>query len=584
MSRHRRLTTHGAALLAVLVALLPALLAGCSTVPTSSPTVQITQMAEPTDVAVGIEPLGPEPGAAPEEVVRGFIDASASVVRNHPVARQYLTDEAADSWSDSDGVTVISQDYAPVQTQAGTVEVTGTLVGSVDERGVFTVGTGSVYTRSFTLSDDSGEWRITDPPKGLLLLEPDFARTYDHVNAYFLDPTGTRVVPDPRYLVTGEAQPNALVERLVAGPSPTISAGVVNPLEGAELRSTVSVSDRTATVDLSWPADVTEPTLRAGAAQLTWSLSQLQLTSVTVLRDGQPLGLADVPDAQGTEDWAAFDPDFAPVGAVGHYLDAGGLRLASDGSPAPGPAGAGAYGLASAAVSVDGRTSQLGLMAGVSTTVSPSGAPATLFAGPYGDGLAPVLTGGSFTDPTTAGTRPEVWTVLDGTEVVRLPSGGSPQTVSATTLAGLGRATAFQLSPDGVRAAVVIQGAEGGQVYVGTVVRDEDAVSVRDWRSVAPTVRQVVDVAWRNAGLLTLLAGDPSTERTVPFTVGVDGWELTPGTTSGLPGQPTAIAAAPGRQPLVSADGTMWQLAGGNWVTLVRGEEPRPGTAPFYPI
>jgi hypothetical protein len=301
-----------------------------------------------------------------------------------------------------------------------------------------------------------------------------------------------------------------------------------------------------------------------------------------VLRDGQDLALPGVPAVQSTADWVALDPDFAAVGAVGHYLDAGALRLATDGSPAPGPAGAGDYALVSAGVSVDTRTSQLGLMAGVSASVP--GAPATLFAGPYGGDLAPVLTGGSFTDPTTAGTRPEVWTVRDGTEVVRLPAGGSPQTVGATTMAGLGRATTFQLSPDGVRAAVVIQGAHGGQVYVGTVVRDDDAVSVRDLRSVAPTVGQVVDVAWRNAGLLMLLAGDPSTQRTVPYTVGVDGWELTTTTTAGLPGQATAVAAAPGRQPLVSAGGTMWTLAGGTWVTLVRGAEPRTGTAPFYPM
>jgi hypothetical protein len=570
---------------ALLLALgLTALVAGCSTVPTASPTIQITQVAEPTDAAVGVEPLSPEAGAAPEEVVRGFIDASASVVRNHPVARQYLAADAAANWSDSDGVTVISQDYAPVQSQPGTVVVTGTLVGTVDERGVFTVGTGTVYSHTFTLSEDSGEWRITDPPDGLLLLQPDFARTYEQLDAYFLDPTGTRVVPDPRYLVGGEAQPNALVERLLSGPSPLLAAGVVNPLAGAELRSTVSVSDTTATVDLTFPPDVSDATLEAASAQLTWSLSQLDLTTVRVLRDGQDLGLAGVPVAQSTADWVALDPDFAAVGAVGHYLADGGLRLATDGSPAPGPAGAGAYGLVSAAVTVDPRTSELGLMAGVSTAVSPTGAPATLFAGPYGGDLAPILPGGSFTDPTTAGTRTEVWTVRDGVEVVRVPAGGSPQTVGATTMAGLGRATAFQLSPDGVRAAVVIQGPQGGQVYVGTVVRADDAVSVRDLRSVAPTVRQVVDVAWRNAGLLTLLAGDPSTERTVPYTVGVDGWELTTTTTSGLPGQPTAIAAAPGRQPLVSANGTMWTLAGGNWVTLVRGAEPRPGAAPFYPM
>jgi hypothetical protein len=569
---------RSAALLALVLA---ALLAGCSTVPTSSPTIQITQVAGPSDAAVGIEPLSPETGAAPEEVVRGFIDASASVVRNHPVARQYLSTDAATGWSDSDGVTVLSQDYAAVQTQPGSVLLTGTLVGNVDQRGVFTVGTGSVYTRTFALSDDSGEWRITDPPDGLLLLQPDFARTYEQVDAYFLDPTGTRVVPDPRYLVTGEAQPNALVERLLAGASPLLAAGVLNPLGGAELRSTVSVSGTTATVDLTWPVDVTDATLESAFAQLAWSLSQLEVNSVVMLRDGQEVGLPDVPASASTADWAALDPDVAPVGAVGHYLDAGGLRLAGDGSPTPGPAGSGVYGLVSAAVIVDARTNQLGMMAGVS---APPSAPATLFAGPYDGDLAPILTGGSFTEPTTAGTRPEVWTVLDGTQVVRLPAGGTSQTVSATTMAGLGRATAFQLSPDGVRAAVVIQGPEGGQVYVGTVVRDEDTVSVRDLRSIAPTVQQVVDVAWRNAGLLMLLAGDPSTERTVPYTVGVDGWALVTNTTSGLPGQPTSLAAAPGRQPLVSANGTMWQLSGGTWVTLVRGSEPRPGSAPFYPM
>jgi hypothetical protein len=66
--------------------------------------------------------------------------------------------------------------------------------------------------------------------------------------------------------------------------------------------------------------------------------------------------------------------------------------------------------------------------------------------------------------------------------------------------------------------------------------------------------------------------------------VGIDGFGLTVVTTSGLPRQPTAITAAPLRQALVSAGGSIWQLAGGTWVTLVRGAEPLPGTAPFYPI
>ena len=571
---------------AALAGLAAVLLAGCSTVPSSSPVTRITQIAQPPADAVGIEPQAPEPGATPEEIVRGFIDANASTVRNHPVARQYLGEAAAASWSDSDGVTVISGDYAPVQAQAGTVQVTAEEIGAVDERGIFAVGSAGVYARTFTLTDESGEWRITDPPDGLLLLLPDFTRTYEQIDVYFLDPTGSRVVPDPRYLVDGEAQPNAVVERLLSGPSPAVGAGVLNPLGGAGLRSTVAVTGQTATVDLSFPAGTGDEVVSAAAGQLVWSLQQEQLglQTVEVLRDGQPLGLPDVPDRQSVSDWPALDPDAAPPNAVGHYLADGGLRRAPDGTPAPGPVGTGVYGLSSAAVSVDPRTGQLGLTAGVSTTNSPTGAPAALFAGPYDGDLAWVLDGASFTEPTTPGTRSEVWTVRDGTDVVRLPAGGSPQAVSAPTLAGLGRATTFQLSPDGVRAAVVIEGSDGGRLYVGTVVRTADAVSVRDLRSIAPSVRQVVDVAWRNAGLLMVLAGDSGAQRTVPYTVGVDGFGLTPVITNGLPEQATALAAAPGRQPLAVAKGTVWQLAGGTWATLVRGAPPLAGQAPFYPM
>ncbi len=50
-----------------------------------------------------------------------------------------------------------------------------------------------------------------------------------------------------------------------------------------------------------------------------------------------------------------------------------------------------------------------------------------------------------------------------------------------------------------------------------------------------------------------------------------------------LPDEATDIAAAPGRPALASAGGTMYQLDGTTWTTLVRGEPFFPGTAPFYP-
>ncbi|SDG68857.1 LpqB family beta-propeller domain-containing protein [Klenkia brasiliensis] len=555
-------------------------LAGCGTVPDSSAPVQITQVAEPPG-DIGIEALPPVAGASPEEVVRGFVDAMASTTRNHPVARQYLTREAAGEWDDTDGVTVISADYAPVASADGSVTLTAGLVGKVDTQGSFTVGAGQAFAFTFALTEEDGEWRIANPTDGLVQLEPDFARTYDQVNAFFLDPTGTRVVPDPRFLVSGESQPTALVDRLLVGPSTAVAAGVVNPAAGVELRSNVAVDQQVATVDLTGLPTGGADALNVLCAQLVWSLDQLDdVRAVRVTVDGEPVDLPGVPDVQTVDDWASFDPDAVPAASVGHYVADGALRTVTAGEVVPGAAGTGQLGLVSAAVTADARTNELGTTVAVAVV----GGSTTLLAGPYGGDLTAVLTAGSFTVPTVSATREEVWTVRDGTEVIRVPATGSPQTVSATTLPGLGPARVFRLSPDGVRAAVVVDGPDGGQLLVGTVVRDDDQVAVRDLRAVAPDLSQVVDVAWRTASSLVVLAGARDEDGTGPYTVGVDGWGLDALSSAGLPAQPTAVAAAPSRPVLVVAGGTLWQLAAGTWSTLVRGQGPVAGGSPFYPL
>jgi hypothetical protein len=298
--------------------------------------------------------------------------------------------------------------------------------------------------------------------------------------------------------------------------------------------------------------------------------------------DGEPVDVDGVPDEEQTRgDWPAFDPDAVPVDAVGHYLNAGALHTVTSGQPVPGPAGTGGYGLSRAAVSADPRSGELTFLAGVQQNA----AGATLLAGPYAGDLAPVLSGSTLTTPTVAATRAEAWVVRNGADVVRVPAGGAAQAVSAPTLVGLGEAQVLKLSPDGVRAALVVEGPGGPSLYVGTVVRSPDGVvDLRDLREIAPALSQVSDVTWRDSGDLYVLAGDAAEDRIVPYQVGVDGWGLTDVPTAGLPAQAASIAAAPTRQPLVTAGGTIWQLAGGTWVTLVRGQEPLPGSAPFYPL
>jgi hypothetical protein len=271
------------------------------------------------------------------------------------------------------------------------------------------------------------------------------------------------------------------------------------------------------------------------------------------------------------------------VEAVGHYVDGGALRTSAEGEPAPGPAGEGAYRLTAAAAATDAASGELSFLVGVTV---PGQDRSELLAGSYGGRLASVLTGRTFTPPTVAATRTEVWTVRNGTEVVRVPAGATPQTVTATSLLGLGGVRQLQLSPDGVRAALVVEALSGPALFLGTVVRGEDGtVVLRDLHEVAPDLTGVSDAAWRDSGRLIVLADAPSGEGTAPVEVDVDGYGLTEVPTSGLfDREPTSVAAAPGRQPLVSADGTMWELIGGTWFTLVRGQEPLPGTEPFYPL
>jgi hypothetical protein len=572
--------TRGAwARCAPVMALLLALV-GCSTVPTASSTVQITQAPSRPAESVGIEPLPPEAGATPEEIVRGFIDAAASVRPGHPVAKQHLTPQAARSWSDEAAITVIGPDYATVATEAGAVALTANPVGTVDPRGVFIVGGIGVFTRQFDVEKVDGEWRISNPPNGLIILQPDFERLYVERDAFFLDPTGQRVVPDPRLLIKGDAQPTALVQRLLDGPSGPIAAGVKNPLTGVQLRNSVTIDDQSAVVDLTGLPVDPAPVLSQICAQIVWTLSPMSQT-VEIRVDGEPVHIDGVPPQQTREDWAAFDPDSVPVDGVGHYLSGGALHTVTTGAPTPGPAGTGAYGLSSAAVSAEPRTGKLSFLVGVHADAGG----AVLYAGPYDKELAPVLTGSSLSAPTVAATRSEAWVVRDGTDVVRVPAGAAPQAVNAPTLQGLGRADVLRLSPDGVRAALVVDGPGGMGLYVGTVVRAQNgSVELRDLRDVAPSLSRVGDVAWRDSGTLLVLAGDEREDRVDAYQLGVDGWGLSTVPSAGLPSQPESVAAAPTRQPLVDAGGTIWQLAGGTWVTLVRGAEPLPGTAPFYPI
>ena len=90
---------------------------------------------------------------------------------------------------------MLSPDYATVATKADAITLSAIPVGTVDPRGVFTVAGTGLFTRQFNLAQVDGEWRITDPPDGLIILEPDFERLYVTRDAFFIDPTSSGWCP-----------------------------------------------------------------------------------------------------------------------------------------------------------------------------------------------------------------------------------------------------------------------------------------------------------------------------------------------------------------------------------------------------
>lgn len=154
------------------------LVTGCGVVPSSliaqvpdrGPIVQGEQIdVTPQSQFIRVIARGPQPGMTPMDVVRGFLDASASFDGDHAVARQYLTPMANKAWDTSAGVTIY--DGVPRLSGSGqTVWLQAATSGRISPIGSFTVANpGSQMSLGFWLTSTDGEWRISRLPQGLVL-------------------------------------------------------------------------------------------------------------------------------------------------------------------------------------------------------------------------------------------------------------------------------------------------------------------------------------------------------------------------------------------------------------------------------
>lgn len=573
MSR-RPTTTARLAALALLTLL--ALLAGCAQIPTSGPVRSGRELGfNQADSYVRALPPAPRRGADPVEIVRGFLDASASFEDDYVIARLYLDPGARESWDPGKGITVYDtgEGFALTPEERGAVRMSAPRLATISAEGVRRpAAPDATVSETFGLTRVEGQWRINRVPNGLLLTDIDVSRSYRPLNVYFLDPSQQILVPDPVFVPKSPGTSTALVKRLLRGPSGWLDPGVTSAFPvGTALSGSVPVENGIAEVDLNEVALSASPKAReALSAQLVWTLGQIEdVQAVRITVGGSPYSVHGAGDVQPRESWQAFDPSALPSDALPYIVRDGRLGLLDDDrfTALAGPLGTGKTRLLEPAL-----TPRADLVAGLTEDRT------TLLAGPVGAEPARRLTGGELTGPS--------WDVLSTAWVADrskpgqlwlVPRSGEPVKVVVDDLTDV-PITAVRVARDGTRIALVAGTGDKAALFVGAIARGdkrENPARVEGLLRLAPLITSVTDVEWAEAGRLAVLGRVGRADPTI-YLVDLDGEAVTAAPALSAV---VSLAAAPRPLPTIAAtaDGQIYRLVGRRWVLA------GPGAMPLYP-
>jgi hypothetical protein len=555
-------------------------LSGCVRVPTSGPVQYATATPNSSQqLPVLVFPAGPRPNAAPEEIVKGFLDAMASYQPGYVVARQFMTTRAADSWDTRVVDVYDSAADNTLKVSGSTVRMSSTSVGSVGSTGVWTPAkVGADFTSTFAMVRADGQWRIDQAPAHVLMSSFDFQREYLALRLFFFDATSTRLIADPRYLPVRGIE-GALLSRLAAGPS-TWLAPVVRtafPSGARTVPPTVQIVGDLAQVKMSDDrvAMFNEAQKRALFAQVASTLAQLGVQRVQILvgATGAPLTSSTLPP-DGIVDANLFAGDLrtSPPGTDALYAFVGG-RLKPIRPPDATEASRRLSRLAgrTCAVSLPGDRLAITGLAGTAVYLADQSTTTTL--------TSRAVSLGDFARPSFD-PMGDLWLVDRGTpeDPVRviLPDGKSA-TVRAPGLVGQ-QVRALRVGPDGIRAAIVVKDHGKSRLLMARIERsgaDSDVIALADAKTLPLAADRVGAVGFQESDRLVVLAasGDAPLQ---PFQLRVDGSQV-----EGIASAPPAVSmTVMPDHPLVigRAGGSLstYDPAQG-WLDLGRG------TGPCYP-
>lgn len=542
-------------LLALLAAL--ALLTGCTSLPTSGP-VHTAEPQIPAGYGIDVLAEGPAQGATPEEIVKGFLRASAyGHTDEFQVALQYLAEGVA--WEPLAQVHVFSADDPPQYTVGadGGVTVRVNEVATVDEMGRYRVMDGSELESSFSLvRDTDGQWRIASLPAGLIVSDVNFQATFRAAQLFFLTQDLSASVPEQRWYPL-ESQVTHLVSGLLAGPSGWMEFGVVSAIPDGTTLDGVTLADGEAVIGLSDAFRAASPQeVALTYAQLESTLENIpEVNSVRLEVAGQAVEKPDFEVALALPQ-PASTPVVLSAGQVMRYV--GGLLQRVPGSPdltARAPRHpAVPYPDSDAPMVVLGEEGTALL-----TVPENDDAPVTL------------LIGENFTPPSYD-RYGWVWVAEQNSDgsLTTVRADGTSTILGASWLTGR-TVTHLQVAADGARAVIVSRDAT--QTYVELVGISRDNLgrprAVGEPLVIAESLQSVLDVAWVDQSSLVVL-GAPNPEidpRVHRVQIG--------GPISVLPAVEGAVSLASSRSErsvvVATSDGSLFVRSGAGWRNVAAG-------------
>ncbi len=499
-TRPRRAASLAAVVLAVLAT------SACISVPDAGPVVPVEEEVN-SQPEVGIErgAAPPQEGQTPQNIVTGFLRAMTAYPVRTEVARQFLSSAAADTWDPRNKI--IS--YAGRGSLRGTGVVRVDIQGAhwIDRRGTWQGrrGDGDVELR-FPMVQEAEEWRIDKAPDALVVPDTWFHDRYRQASVYYLDPTGSILVPELLF-VRNDQVTGSLVQALLDGPGPELDHVVRSFVpEGLTLGLSVPISDDgLATITLEGDVGPLAPVAAQPLIyQFAWTLRQdPRIRSFSITLNGQAVTL---PGFGGTQFSVDLGSEYSPADVAASsslFLLRDGLLQTgdpADSTPVSGPLGRTAYDVRSFAVNLKGD---------LAATVSSDGTALALSS--VADDSRPyqqVLSGASNLLKPSWDFAGRLWLVdngPDGARVSVIDTARNDVRVLTTDVPGITgkQVKAFMVSRDGTRLVAVVRGGELDSLRLSRIrydplgrLRNVSASRNLAWGAVDR--QRIRDIGWRS--------------------------------------------------------------------------------------